>query len=57
MLCVRLVSFIGYLCLLLDEGKSASLALSLQRLEVKTCTLNSHLSIAVCLLQFVTQGR
>ena len=28
---VRFVSFIGYLCLLLDEGKSALLALSLQR--------------------------
>ena len=28
---VRFVSFIGSLCLLLDEGKSALLALSLQR--------------------------
>ena len=31
--CVRFVSFIGYLCLLVDEGKNALLALPLQRLD------------------------
>ena len=33
MKCVRFASFIGYLCLLLVEGKSALLALCLQRLD------------------------
>ena len=54
---VRFVSFIGSLCLRLDEGKSALLALSLQRSdysEGKDVYLHPSFSIAACLFITVT---
>ena len=59
----RFVSFIGYLCLLLDEGKSALLALSLQRLDsseegrdVYFQQSSFHSCLFITVTNIVTQG-